>query len=183
MLAVQEYHPTNVHPTGESVQAVSDRSLNANFVIVGNMVAKESKPGRVSLQTGSVGKSHLSGLGRKPPKVRRCVSCCLASADFRIRVIRRPPDSSASRRHRQEFAPVLRLLRISKPKRSRPPARQNLDEGQSGQIHRGHDRMGYRRNLYAFNDSRSTALNRPLSRSTRCQQSSSLDQSRCGTAG
>jgi hypothetical protein len=35
MLAVQEYHPTNVHPTGESVQAGIDRSLNANFVIVG----------------------------------------------------------------------------------------------------------------------------------------------------
>jgi hypothetical protein len=42
MLAVQEYHPTNVHPTGESVQAGSDRSLNANFVIAGNMVAKSS---------------------------------------------------------------------------------------------------------------------------------------------
>jgi hypothetical protein len=42
VLAVQEYHPTNVNPTGESVQAGSDRSLNANVVIVGSVVAKSS---------------------------------------------------------------------------------------------------------------------------------------------
>jgi hypothetical protein len=42
VLAVQEYHPTNVNPTGESVLAESDRSLNANVVIVGSVVAKSS---------------------------------------------------------------------------------------------------------------------------------------------
>ena len=42
VLAVQEYHPTNVNPAGESVQAGSDRLLNANVVTRGNVVAKTS---------------------------------------------------------------------------------------------------------------------------------------------
>jgi hypothetical protein len=42
VLAVQEYHPTNVNPTGDSVLAGSDRSLKANIVIVGSVVAKSS---------------------------------------------------------------------------------------------------------------------------------------------
>ena len=42
VFAVQEYHPTNVYPPGESVQAGSDRSLNANVVVVASMVAKSS---------------------------------------------------------------------------------------------------------------------------------------------
>jgi hypothetical protein len=42
VLAVQEYHPTNVNPTGKSVQAGSDRLLDANVVIVESVVAKSS---------------------------------------------------------------------------------------------------------------------------------------------
>jgi hypothetical protein len=52
VLAVQEYHPPNVNPTGESVQARSDRSLNANFVVVGSMVAKSSN-GKIASGEGS----------------------------------------------------------------------------------------------------------------------------------
>jgi len=43
VLAVQEYHPTNVTPTGESVQAGGDRLPDANIVITGSVVAESSK--------------------------------------------------------------------------------------------------------------------------------------------
>jgi hypothetical protein len=54
VLAVQEYHPTNVNPTGESVQAGSDRLLNANVVTVGSVVAKSSNDKMASGQGSAV---------------------------------------------------------------------------------------------------------------------------------
>ena len=53
VLAVQEYHPTNVNSTGESVPAGSDRLLNANVVTVGSVVAKSSNDEMAS-EEGSV---------------------------------------------------------------------------------------------------------------------------------
>ena len=52
VLAVQEYHPTNLNPTGEAVQAESDRLVNANVVTVGSVVAKGSND-RMALGEGS----------------------------------------------------------------------------------------------------------------------------------
>ena len=54
VLAVQEYHPTNVNPTGESVQAGSDRSLIANVVILESVVAKSSNDKMASVEGSGV---------------------------------------------------------------------------------------------------------------------------------
>ena len=54
VLAVQEYHPTNVNSTGESVQAGSDRLLNANVVTAGSVVAKSSNDEMASGEGGVI---------------------------------------------------------------------------------------------------------------------------------
>jgi len=54
VLAVQEYHPTNVNSAGESVQAGSDRSLIANVVILESVVAKSSNDKMASVEGSGV---------------------------------------------------------------------------------------------------------------------------------
>ena len=121
VLAVQEYHPTNVNSAGESVQAGSDRSLIANVVILESVVAKSSNDKMASGEGSDVGHPFNKTSPQDDPssQIEPAWTGSHARSAFAPEINRDAPQANSGSgilAHRQDDSARTRGLKVQKEK-------------------------------------------------------------------